>query len=938
MKKRRLFLGALLLFVCSWISAQQMPSIPVDKGVRIGKLDNGMTYYIRHNELPEHRADFYIAQKVGSILEDDNQRGLAHFLEHMCFNGTTHFPGDKLLRYLESHGVKFGTNVNAMTGVDETIYNICNVPTDHGIGLQDSCLLILHDWANDLLLEDGEIDKERGVIHEEWRSSMGATMRMYEKTFPVIFPGSKYGHRLPIGTMEVVDNFPYKAIRDYYHKWYRPDQQGIVVVGDVDVDRIEAKIKELFGGIKMPENAAERVYEPVPDNEQAIYAMASDKEQAQETMILMYKTDAFPREQKNSLAYLMQEYITSVIAMMFNERFEDLSQKADAPFLAAQFDYGEFIVAKTKDALSFYGIPKNGMEKQTLSALTREALRVREHGFTAGEYDRARQEYLSQLESVFNNRDKMENAQFVGQYVSHFTDNEPIPSVEDEYNLMNQIAPSIPVEAINQAMKQLIPTDDKNMVVLILAPEKEGFTLPAEADLKSAIAEARAEKIEAWVDNTKHEPIMAAAPKAGKIVKETEDKELCTKIWTLSNGAKVISMKTDYNESQVLLSGFSRGGSNKYGEAERINVKMLNNVMGNSGLGNFTRNELSKALSGIQASASAAVGSYQNSVSGSCVPKDMETMFQLVYLNFTAPLRDDEAYNALIARQRMTLENYDADPMNAFMDALRSALYANHPMAERLKLEDLDKVNYARILEMYKECLSDAGAFTFVVVGNYDEQKLREYCETYLASLPATGKNEKSVDNGMRFAKGQNEVSFARKMENPQTYVGVFQSGTCDFTIQNDINVTIAAQVLTMIYIEKIREEMGATYSVSCAGSTDSEHKEYIFQTVLPIKPEAKEEVLKVISGTLENLGKNGIEAKYFDKVKEYLVKQYQDSQKQNGYWMSVITTKEQDKLDYKKDYLDTLNATTAAQVQQFINNVVLKQNNRTVVVMTPQE
>lgn len=938
MKKTKMFFSALLLLVCGMASAQQMPSIPVDKSVRMGKLDNGMTYYIRHNELPEHRADFYIAQKVGSILEEDNQRGLAHFLEHMCFNGTTHFPGDKLLRYLESHGVKFGTNVNAMTGLDETIYNISNVPTDHGMGLQDSCLLILHDWANDLLLEDKEIDKERGVIHEEWRSSMGATMRMYEKTFPVIFPGSKYGHRLPIGIMEVVDNFPYKAIRDYYHTWYRPDQQGLVIVGDVDVDRMEAKIKEMFCDIKMPANAVERIYEPVPDNDQAIYAMASDKEQSQETMILMYKTDAFPRDQKNSLMYLAQEYITSVISMMFNERFEDLSQKADAPFLAAQFAYGEFIVAKTKDALSFYGIPKNGMEKQTLQALTREALRVREHGFTSGEYERARQEYLSQLEKQYTNRDKMQNVQYVNQYVSHFTDNEPIPSVEDEYKLLNQLAPSIPLEAINQAMKQLIPTDDKNMVVLILAPEKEGMTLPAEADLKAAVAAARTEKIEALVDNTKHEPIMANAPKAGKIVKEETDQELGTQIWTLSNGAKVISLKTDYNESQVILSGFSRGGSNKYGEKDRINVKMLNNVMGNSGLGNFTRNELSKALSGIQASSSVSIGSYENNIQGNCVPKDMETMFQLVHLGFTAPLRDDEAYNALLARERMTLENYDAEPTNAFMDALRSSLYANHPMSKRLQLEDLDKVDYARIMEMYKECISDGGAFTFIVVGNFEEQKLRECCETYLASLPATGKKEKSVDNGMRFAKGQNEVSFARKMENPQTYVGVFQSGTCDYTLANDVKVNMVAQVLTMIYLEIIREEMGATYSVQCAGTTTSETKEFVFQTILPIKPETKDEVLKVINGSLENLGKSGIEAKYFDKVKEYMIKQYQDNQKLNAYWSSVIESKETDHLDYKKDYLNTVNSITAEELQKFVNDVVLKQNNRTVVVMTPEE
>ena len=938
MRKTKVVLGVLLLMICGLIQAQQIPSIPVDKEVRIGKLDNGLTYYIRHNELPEHRAEFYIAQKVGSILEDDNQRGLAHFLEHMCFNGTTHFPGDKLLRYLESHGVKFGTNVNAYTSVDETVYNISNVPTDHGIGLQDSCLLILHDWACDLLLDGEEIDKERGVIHEEWRSSTGATMRMYEKTFPKLFPESKYGYRLPIGIMEVVDNFPYQALRDYYHKWYRPDNQGIIVVGDVDVDRIEAKIKELFGPIKMPENPAERTYEQVPDNADAIYAMASDKEQPTETMMLMFKTDAFPSEQKSNMMYLMESYIESVIGMMLNERFEDLCQKAEAPYIAAQFDYGSYILAKTKDALTFYGVPKNGMEKETLSGLMREALRVRKFGFTAGEYERARQEYLSQLEREYTNRDKMKNAQFVSQYVSNFTDNEPIPSVADEYQLMNQLVPSIPLEAINQAMQQLIPEDDKNMVVLILAPEKEGYTLPAEADLRNAVNAVRSEDIQPLEDNTIHEPILSVLPKAGKIVNETEDKALGTKIWKLSNGAKIISMKTDYNDSQVILSGYSRGGSNKYGEADLVNVKMLNSVMGNSGLGNFTRNELNKALSGIQASSDASITSYQEIVQGSCVPKDMETMFQLTYLNFTSPKRDDEAFNALMGRQRLALENYDAEPTNAFLDTLRAVLYDHNPLAERVKLSDLDKVDYTRILEMYKECMADAGDFTFVVVGNFDEQKLRECCETYLASLPATGKNEKSVDKGLRFAKGVHQKTFSRKMENPQTYLGVFQTGTCDYSIQNDINVSIVAQVLTMIYLEKIREEMGATYSVGTSGQTDFETKEFVLQTVLPIKPETKDDVLKVINETLENLGKNGIEAKYFDKVKEYMVKSYQDNQKQNTYWSNVISSKELKGVDLKRDYLNILSATSAAQVQKFINEVILKQNNHIEVLMIPAE
>ena len=939
MRKFKFILALLFMAVAFKVSAQQqMPPIPVDKDVRIGKLDNGLTYYIRHNEYPEHRANFYIAQKVGSILEEDSQRGLAHFLEHMCFNGTTHFPGDKLLRYLESHGVKFGVNVNAYTSIDETVYNLDDVPTDHGVGLQDSCLLILHDWSHDLLLEDEEIDKERGVIHEEWRSSTGPAMRMYEKLFPKIFPGSKYAYRLPIGIMDVVDNFPYQVLRDYYHKWYRPDQQGIIVVGDVDVDRIENKIKEIFSDIKMPENPAERVYEPVADNEEAIYAIASDKEQPTENIYLMFKSDAFPVAEKSGLMYLVEQYVENVISMMVNERFDELAQKADAPFAQAFFQYGDYILAKPKDASNFIAIPKTGKDKESLTALMREALRIRNFGFTAGEYDRARQEYLSQLEMMYTNRDKMVNSQFVSQYVRHFLDNEPIPSVAEEYQLMNQLAPSIPLQVINEGVKSLISADDKNMVVMAMCPEKEGFTIPTEEGLRSAVAAARAEKIEAYVDNVKNEPLMATLPTAGKIVKEEEDKDLGTKTWTLSNGIKVISKKTDFREDQVIMNGYSKGGTSVYDDSEMVNINMLNGAISAGGVGNFTRNELTKALSGIQASANPSIGMMYDNINGNCLPKDMETMFQLTHLAFTSPKRDDEGFKALMERQRISLENYDAEPTNAFVDQLRNTLYANNPRVDRLKLEDLDKVNYDRIIEMYKDRMSDAGDFTFIFVGNFDEQKLREYTELYLASLPSTGRNENYVDRHVEYAKGVNENTFSRKMENAQTYVGLFQSGKCEFSIQNRINVSMIAQVMTMIYLEKIREEMGATYSVSTQGELSKETQEFILQTVLPIKPEMKDQVLECLNGTVENLGKNGIEAKYFDKVKEYLQKTYQENQRENSYWSSIIKMKNDDGIDYKKDYLNTLNATTPEMLQKFVNDVILKQGNRTQVIMVPEE
>ena len=399
----KILFSALILISCAVMASaqQQMPPIPIDPNVRIGKLDNGLTYYIRHNELPEKRADFYIAQKVGSILEEDNQRGLAHFLEHMCFNGTTNFPGKGIINWLETIGVKFGQNLNAYTSIDETVYNINNVPVIRD-GIVDSCLLILHDWANDLTLAEAEIDNERGVIHEEWRTGQGAMMRMYEQALPKAFEGSKYGHRLPIGTIEVIDNFPYQALRDYYEAWYRPDQQGIVVVGDIDVDKVEAKIKELFSPIEMPANAPERKYEVVPDNKEPIITIAKDKEQPSTMIYIWHKHPATPNEAKGNIGYMVQGYMYYMISNMMHARLEELRQGANPPFIHAAAGNNDFLLAKTTEAFAGMAVSKDDGIPTAISALVREIERARKFGFTASEYSRAKADYLRGLESAYN--------------------------------------------------------------------------------------------------------------------------------------------------------------------------------------------------------------------------------------------------------------------------------------------------------------------------------------------------------------------------------------------------------------------------------------------------------------------------------------------------------------------------------------------------------
>ena len=489
---RNLWIVALIV-CCNFqqVFAQQLPPIPIDKDVRIGKLDNGLTYYIRKNSLPANRADFYIAQKVGSIQEEDNQRGLAHFLEHMCFNGTTHFPGNSLIQYLERIGVKFGENLNAYTSIDETVYNISNVPVNTP-GAIDSCLLILHDWSNDLTLDTKEIDKERGVINEEWRTRMSAMQRFQEKMLPAMFAGTKYANCFPIGTMDVVMNFKPQTLRDYYEKWYRPDLQGIVVVGDIDVDAIESLIKKRFSDIPAQPNAAKREYYPVNDNQEPIVLVARDKEQPYVQTFIFNKHQATPREEKNNVGYLMQDYAVTLITNMLNARLNELLQVANPPYIYATTYDDDFFVAKTKDAFTGIVVCKEDNIEEGISTILREIERARQFGFTETEYSRARAEYLRHLESAFQERDKRKNESYVKEYVRHFLDNEPIPGIANEYTIINQIAPAIPVTALNQIMQQLVT--DSNQVVALFGPEKEGLSLPTEEAIKNLLKEVKTEK------------------------------------------------------------------------------------------------------------------------------------------------------------------------------------------------------------------------------------------------------------------------------------------------------------------------------------------------------------------------------------------------------------------------------------------------------------
>ena len=938
MNMKKLFLSLILALTSSVMTtAQEMPSIPVDPDVRIGKLDNGLTYYIRHNNWPENRAEFYIAQKVGSIQENDDQRGLAHFLEHMAFNGSKHFPGNELMRWCESVGIQFGGDLNAYTSIEETVYNISNVPTTRE-GIIDSCLLILYDWADGLLLEQEEIEKERGVIHEEWRLRTSAQMRMLERDLPKLYPNSKFGHRMPIGLMEIIDNFERPFLQSYYEKWYRPDNQGVIVVGDVDVDKIEQKIKDLFSPIVLPENRALVTKEPVPDNDEAIYVIDKDKEQRTNEVWVMMKHEAFPDSLKGTMAYLLADYMKDAALSMLNNRLKEYAEKPESPFLNSSAYYGRYIFSNSVDAFEVDVTPKDGQTEAAVQAAMTEARRAAEFGFTATEYSRFKQDYISQLDKQYSNKDKRYNSSFVQKYVRHFLSNNPIPSIDYTYATMKQIVPMLPVDVVNSLMKEYFLTNDSNLVVYSLNTEKEGAVYPTEEGLKAAIAASRTAQIEAYVDNVKDEPLITTLPKKGAIKKETKNDLFGYTELELSNGAKVILKQTDLKKDQVLLRGEGFGGSALYGLNDFANIKMFNDVIESSGLGNFSHTELEKALAGKIASASLTLNDNRVRVNGSSTPKDVETMLQLAYLYFTNIAKDQKSYDNLMQTAEIQIKNRLLQPESVLSDSLTATVSCHNPRNRSLVVEDLAQVDYDRILQMAKEQTANAAAFTFTIIGNYDEAAIRPLIETYLASLPAQKKVVKSPKVSTEF-KGEVINNFKHKGETPKAYaVMEWYSKDMPLTLENDIKMDMISQILDMEYLKKIREEASAAYTVQSMASIDRDDFETTAQifAVCPMKPEKADTAIMILRDEVTALAKT-CDADKLQKVKEYMLKSHGDDLKTNGYWLNVINSWRKWGIDFHTDYEKLVNAQTPESISACAAEL-LKAGNRAEVIMLPAE
>lgn len=931
---KKFVLSTLVLALSLTAAAQQPQPLPIDSAVRVGKLENGLTYYIRHNEYPKNRAEFHIAQAVGATLEEDHQNGLAHFLEHMAFNGTKHFAGKGIIEYFESVGVNFGGNINAYTSLDETVYRLSEVPTVRE-GIIDSALLVMHDWACGLLLLEEEIDNERGVIREEWRTGAQANRRMWKAINPIKYPGSQYAKRDVIGDTAVINNFTYDALRDYYKKWYGPDNQAIIVVGDINVDEIEAKIKALWAEVPARVNRGERPLYSVDDNAEPIVAIVRDKE-AQYTRIEMeFKKPQIPAQFRGTDMAYVQDLATELVCDMFNNRLSELAMKPEATFVGAGSYYGELV--KLKDAFVAVYLAKQGQEVAAYKDLLTQLEKMRRYGFTHAEFDRVKKEMLAAYEKSYNERNTVRNIQHAQEYIRHYLDGEPIPGIEWEYQMIQQILPALPLDMINQLAQGLVT--DENLIISFQAPEDETVVLPTEAEAVAYLAAVKNEEIEAPVEEAIRENLVEQAPKAGKIKKTAYNETLGTTEWTLSNGVRVVIKPTTFKQDEILFYAFSQGGNSLVATADLPSAALATDVVELGGLADMSATDLQKALTGKRVSVSPSINAYGESISGSSTIKDFETLLQLNYLYFTAPRRDEESFQTLMSILESQLANRDKNPKVAFSDSVQMMASNNSERTLILNKELLKKVSLDKALAVYAERFANPADFTFCFVGNVnpnDEAFQAQVC-TWLGGLKTSKKLEKAADDKVRVAMGTQKNYFTREMEIKTASNRIqYTSYDMPYTLANDLNMEMIGRILSTRYLESIREREGGSYGVGCAGWMNIYPVPYA-QLIMQFDtdPEKQEKLMSIIHDEVMTIVKDGPLAKDLQKEKESMLKDFEEDLEKNNYWKTVLSMYYKNGINYITDYKAAVEAVTAETVQATLKKLV-EAGNVFEVVMLP--
>ena len=940
--KKLLFAVVALLLGATSVQAQMDASqpLPIDKEIRQGVLPNGLTYFVRHNEKPKGMANFYIVHDVGAIQEDDNQQGLAHFLEHMAFNGTKSYPGKSMIEYLEKIGVKFGANLNAFTSWDLTQYYMEDVPVARE-SVIDSTLMVLHDWSHFITLDEKEIDSERGVIKEELRTRDNAQWRSTIEMLKALGKGTLYAERNLIGYLEGLESFTYDDIRAFYDKWYRPDYQAIVVVGDIDVDKVEQKIKSMMADIPAPAaDAAKKDVIVVPDNDEPIVSIFTDPEMQRSQLQIYYKSQAMPKQMNNTLAYEVKQILTSYISAMFNERLSDIARKPDAPFISAAFSPATSVgICPTLETTVGQVMTQDGKLMTGYKALLTEMERVRRYGFTEGEYERAKNNMLSALESQYNSRDDREHATFAERCIDHFRLGTPLYDIETEYQLDKQLTEAITLETINQAVKQMYEPL-KNLVIVVNSPKKDGVAVPTETELVEALKAAVAAEIEPFKDNVVKVPLIEneAALKGSPVKKEALNEAMGTTEWTLKNGIKVVVKQTPYEADAVYLEAVSEGGAAIFADEDYYSAQMLGGVMSMSGISKFSASDLRKQLSGKQARVAASAGSYLHAVEGSAALKDVETMFQLMYLHFTAPRFSEDDFQTLMNRYNAMLANQMTNPDFIFSQQLQKTLYGDNYRRQQLTPELLGTIKLERMADIHSRLFGNAKDFRFTIYGNMSPEELKPLVEKYVGSLPVAKKvTNKFTDDKVREVKGV-ENDFTAKMEQPKVSVFVGFSGDYKYDIKNAVTLTYLSQALSNRYLKSIREEKGGTYGVSVRGSHYTRPAQsFLMQISFDTNEQMADELTAIVIAEIEKIAAEGPLKEDMDKTREFLLKDYKKNVELNGWWSRTLTAYYDFGVDNVNDYEAAVNGVTADDVKALAKRM-LDEKSMVKVVMRPEK
>ncbi|MCC8426884.1 pitrilysin family protein [Mucilaginibacter sp. UR6-11] len=886
MQLKKIYLAiAGVLVVAANVLAQEKP-LPLDPAVRMGKLPNGFTYYIRHNEEPKNRVVFYLANKVGSILETDEQQGLAHFMEHMSFNGTTHFPKNELVNYLQKSGVRFGADLNAYTSFDETVYQL-PLPTDKPEILQNG-IQIMRDWAQEATLDPVEIDKERGVILEEKRLGKGAQERMRRQYFPMMLNQSRYANRLPIGTEEILKGFKPEVIKDYYHTWYRPDLQALIVVGDIDVNRMEQTIKAKFSDLKNPQGEKARVKYTVPLTGKNQFQAVTDPEMTSLVAQIMIKHKAVE-------LITASEYRAAITSQLFNHmlraRYAELLRQADPPYLKGGAGIEDFLGGLDNFNVSV-SVKPQGME-MGIKAVWREVERVKRFGFTATELDRAKKSYLGQMESALKEKNKTSSESYVQEYLKHFLKNEVAPGIDAEFELVKTTLPQITLEDMSKLVQTYIRNDNRD--ILLMAPEKDKAGLPDEATVTGWLKAVETEDLKPYTDEVSTLALLKKAPVIGKIVKEEKDAHLGITTFTLSNGVKVILRPTDFKNNEIMFSSFSAGGTSLYNDADYQSAANAV-IIASFGAGNYNVTELSKYLSGKQVSVQPYIGERSQGVNGGATPKYLEDALQLVYAYFTEPRKDENQFQSIINRAKAGLANRGGDPLTVFKDSL-SAIIGNYNIRRTAPtLAKLEQINLDKAYQIYNERFADASGMTFTFVGSIDMGNIRQLLEKYIASLPSTYKMEKAKDLGINPPAGRLEKNIYKGTE-AKASVQLYFTGDFNYTTKDKEQLEALKETLEFRLLERLREDEGGVYTPGVYASAGKyPHPRYSFVITFGCDPK---NVDKLIASALDEVNKlktEGPPQVNIDKYKTEYQRSHETSIKTNKWWLIYLNGKLQDK------------------------------------------